>query len=176
MKVKLLRSRRLKRILLLECGKDFTDKLIAFLVMPVGSVMRRLGSSLAKDGNALYNVYTSLAKLEDTAFRTSWTQTVLIDPSSYYTLGASYQHFVPGGTSFVASGAVFFIGEDLSISRSSTSTALQLLEAVESSFSDIDYREIEAGEDKVLLLVRAGLTSTTPLTDVFGTSFGKVKS
>ncbi|KAL3678524.1 hypothetical protein R1sor_021480 [Riccia sorocarpa] len=162
MKVKLVRSRRLKRVLLLECGKDFADKLLGFLVMPVSNMMQLLGSSLVKDGNALYNVYTSMTKIEGTAFSTSAAKTVLMDPSSCYT--------------FRGGNAVFLIGEDLSISRSSISMALQLLEAVEGNFRDIDCKEIEAGEETVLLLVKAALASRTPLTDVFGTSFEETKS
>ncbi|KAL3678522.1 hypothetical protein R1sor_021478 [Riccia sorocarpa] len=177
MKVKLLRSRRLKRILLLECGKDFADQLLGFLMVPVGTLMKLLGSSLGKDGSALYNAYTSMTKLEDSAFWDSRTKQVLMDPTSYRSISALYSNLLPYGcSSLVVTGAIFFIGEDLSISRSSTSTALQILEAVESNFSDIDCREIQAGDEQVLLLVRAALASTTPLTDVFETYFQELKS
>ncbi|KAL3690115.1 hypothetical protein R1sor_016424 [Riccia sorocarpa] len=89
MKVKLFRSRRLKRILFLECGKDFADELLGLLVMPLGTMMRRLKNSFEKNGTALYNLYASMKNIEDTAFSTSDAKRVLIDPAFHYTVESS---------------------------------------------------------------------------------------
>ncbi|KAL3678515.1 hypothetical protein R1sor_021471 [Riccia sorocarpa] len=84
MKVKLSRSRRLNRVLLLECGKDFADTLVGLLLMPVGTMMKCLGSFVEEDGNALYNLYASMKEIDWEGLSTPLAKDVLTDAAPYY--------------------------------------------------------------------------------------------
>ncbi|KAL3678533.1 hypothetical protein R1sor_021489 [Riccia sorocarpa] len=79
-KVMVLWSRSLKRVLYLECGKGFADILLSLLIMPVGSILEVLDEAgLAKDiDRGLSKLYVSLRELESTLFCVD--KKVLVDP------------------------------------------------------------------------------------------------
>ncbi|KAL3678521.1 hypothetical protein R1sor_021477 [Riccia sorocarpa] len=82
MKVMVLRSKSLKRVIYLECGKDFADVLLSLLIMSVGAIMKTiadagLGLQIKK---GLFNLYVSLGTLEDSTLEVE--KTTLMDPAS----------------------------------------------------------------------------------------------
>ncbi|KAL3678509.1 hypothetical protein R1sor_021465 [Riccia sorocarpa] len=81
---------------------------------------------------------------------------------------SSYNQCVQNPTTrgYVRGNVVYMVKEDLSISRSEALNNL-VLQQVE-NFGELEAKEISVGEKEVLLLVRATLSSKTPLTDVFG--------
>ncbi|KAL3678510.1 hypothetical protein R1sor_021466 [Riccia sorocarpa] len=64
-KVMVLRSRYSKRVLYLECGKDFLDMLLRFLTKPIRDVLKLLddGGLLSDANKGLLSMYTSLKTL-----------------------------------------------------------------------------------------------------------------
>ncbi|KAL2609982.1 hypothetical protein R1flu_028555 [Riccia fluitans] len=80
-KVMVLRSRTLKRVLYLECGNDFADILLSLLIMPVGAILGVLKEAgLAKRmDKGLCKLYASLQELENSTFCID--KSALIDPS-----------------------------------------------------------------------------------------------
>ncbi|KAL3678506.1 hypothetical protein R1sor_021462 [Riccia sorocarpa] len=68
----------------------------------------------------------------------------------------------------------YMLKDDLSVSKCGTMSTVALLQSMKvESFQDLETREIVVDRHKILLLVRAALVSTTPLTDVFGPMFGR---
>ncbi|KAJ6814038.1 uncharacterized protein M6B38_139095 [Iris pallida] len=67
------------------------------------------------------------------------------------------------GGGYVKGPGKFMVPDDLRVSPVSTSSIIQL----DSSFDSVVERKVVAGEIQVLNLLRAAITSKTPLTDVF---------
>ncbi|KAJ6818800.1 uncharacterized protein M6B38_131645 [Iris pallida] len=61
----------------------------------------------------------------------------------------------------------FVVTDDLCVSPLSTSSIIPLVNKLDSSFDSVVVKEVVAGEKQVLNLLRAAITSNTPLTDVF---------
>ncbi|KAL3678523.1 hypothetical protein R1sor_021479 [Riccia sorocarpa] len=81
-KVMVLRSKSLKRVIYLECGKDFADILLSLLIMPVGAILKTIADAGLgfKIKKGLFNLYESLGSLEDSTLEVE--KTILTDPAS----------------------------------------------------------------------------------------------
>ncbi|KAL3678530.1 hypothetical protein R1sor_021486 [Riccia sorocarpa] len=175
-KVMVLWSRSLKRVLYLECGKGFADILLSLLIMPVGSISEILDEAgLAKDiDRGLSKLYVSLRELESTLFCVD--KRVLIDPctpfqsNGYLRLTASVRNSCANPScqnvvsyarqlcvkgekgdacgGFLEENITFIIKEDLSITKSSTIASMAILKAYNlNNFQTMDMEEIPS-EDK----------------------------
>lgn len=64
MNVTLLRHMDSKKVLYMEAGKDFVDLLLSFLLLPVGTILNRLGELSDSALGGIANVAGSVAKLQ----------------------------------------------------------------------------------------------------------------
>ncbi|KAL3678532.1 hypothetical protein R1sor_021488 [Riccia sorocarpa] len=173
-KVMAQRSRSLKRVLYLECGKDFADILLSLLVMPVGAILKVLeeaGSSRHID-SGMRKLYISLWELESLTFCVD--KRGLIDPcppfksNGYLSLTSSVRYTCAVCKGFLRENITFIIKEDLSILKPSTISSMAILKADNlNNFQDMDMKEVTVGRQEVLHLVQAALTSSQPLSEVF---------
>ncbi|KAL3678519.1 hypothetical protein R1sor_021475 [Riccia sorocarpa] len=84
MKVMVLRCKSQKRVVYLECGKDFADILLSLLIMPVGAILKTLADAGlgVQINKGLFNLYESLGSLEDSTLEVE--KATLSNPASSY--------------------------------------------------------------------------------------------
>ncbi|KAL3678529.1 hypothetical protein R1sor_021485 [Riccia sorocarpa] len=175
-KVMAQRSRSLKRVLYLECGKDFADILLSLLVMPVGAILKVLeeaGSSRHID-SGLRKLYISLWELESLTFCVDKKD--LIDPcapfksNGYLSLTSSVRYTCVNPSCQNAVSYVHQLCDTCSIGPAifkCTSCSQRENHYVNNKTECSNCDKAVQRTHPVLHLVQAALTSSQPLSEVF---------
>ncbi|XP_076912307.1 uncharacterized protein LOC143570572 isoform X1 [Bidens hawaiensis] len=176
--VKLL-IRKSKKVLCAQVDKFFVDMLFSFLTIPLGHVKHlTMDNSPPRGIDNLYNSISSLGV--ENYLKSEEIKNLLLCPklaSNYFRvtdLLPVYEKDASPG-SFLKAQATFIVSDDLEVAFSPSMSIISKYNTLGIPVGDIEVIEVSIGEQEALSILKASLTSTSPLTDCLN-SFRNAKS
>ncbi|KAG9441505.1 hypothetical protein H6P81_017359 [Aristolochia fimbriata] len=188
MQGKLIIRKSSDEVVYLEATEDMTNFIVSFLTFPVGLIAKLVGGySLPGSAGNLYQSIEEL-KAED-HLNSKESKTELLNPKLACLMGSDDQLFgieeavlpytnqclntkfahseTKKGGSFMKGSSKFMLTDDLTVEMFSPSAAFSLLKKLNVPLHDLKVQDITIGAEEAVKLLRAAMTSTTVLTDVF---------
>ncbi|KAG9441468.1 hypothetical protein H6P81_017322 [Aristolochia fimbriata] len=185
MQGKLIMRKSSNEALYLEAREDLINFILSFLTFPLGLVAKLVGGySLPGSVGSLYQTVEELKT--DDHFNSKESKTELLSPKLPHLMGCddqlfgieeadnphknyfftAYAHSMGG--SFMKASSKFLLTDDLTVLEPfSPSAAFSLLKKLDVPLHDLKELDITIGAEEAVKLLRAAMTSTTVLTDVF---------
>ncbi|KAL8031610.1 hypothetical protein ABFX02_13G037400 [Erythranthe guttata] len=142
------------KLLFAQAGEDFVDFLVSLLTIPLGGVECLL------DGNtcltSMDHLYASIADLINENQYKDWLSysSAAADPVIRYAEG-----------NYVKGPKMYMVSDDLTVTPSSMSSTISVLNELKVSLSDIEKVEVYIELQEGLSILKASLTSTSALTN-----------
>ncbi|XP_042008755.1 uncharacterized protein LOC121757288 isoform X2 [Salvia splendens] len=191
--IKVVVNKQRTKVLFAEAGSDFTDVLLSFLLLPLGTILKVLEKQNVGDAPAigsLSTLYRGLVNLDIGHFQTEVAKQKLLAPASCYDaelrkLRLNVSNAVPASPNsvnrydgvFTESAASFIIGDDLKVMPNVMGSFMETLRGLDIDGTDIDGAEtmnVAFGSKEIVDLLRLSLVSGNPLT-AFMLSGGQIR-
>ncbi|GKA95824.1 hypothetical protein Tco_0817919 [Tanacetum coccineum] len=166
--IKFLVHKSTKKVLCAQVDNFFIELLLSFLTIPLGAVKRLTMDCLPSLG--IDNLYKSVSNFgAEKCLKSKAIKTALLSPkiaSNYYRV-TEYLPLYRSNTyigRFIKGKATFTVSDDLKIELSPSFATITHL-TFGYPVGDIEVLDVSIGEPEALLILKASLTSATPLTD-----------
>ncbi|XP_076912309.1 uncharacterized protein LOC143570572 isoform X3 [Bidens hawaiensis] len=177
--VKLLIQKSKKKVLCAQADNFFVELLFSFLTIPLGHAKRLTMNNSSSTG--IDNMYNSISSLGDGNYlKSEEIKSLLLCPklaSNYLRvtdLLPVYDKDTKQGN-FLKAQATFIVSDDLEVTISPSISTISKYNTLGIPVGDIEIMEVYIGEQEALSILKASLTSTSPLTDCLN-SFRNAKS
>ncbi|KAL7128793.1 hypothetical protein ABFS83_13G018200 [Erythranthe nasuta] len=163
--LKLIGQRSTNKLMFAQGDEAFIDFLFRLLTIPLGGVERLLGGNTCL--RSIDNLYRSVTNLIDNKYlATPDIKTVWLtysefgnQPVTIYAQGdRNYVNFVKGPK-------MCMVSDDLTVTPSSMSSSLSIMNEMNIKVSDVETVEMQIGLHEGLSILKASLTSASALTD-----------
>ena len=134
--VKFIVNKDKTKVLFAEAGHDFTDALLSFLVLPLGTIMKILKKHKAPVIGSLSTLYNGLVNLDTFHFSTEDAKNLLLNPKSLD--AGEHPRF---DRAFTKARACFIIGDDLKVMRSVEGSIMSTLNRLGVAMTEMDEAE-----------------------------------
>ncbi|PWA79501.1 hypothetical protein CTI12_AA205290 [Artemisia annua] len=166
--VKILVHKSTKKVLCAQVDNFFIELLLSFLTVPLGAVKRLTMDCLPSLG--IDNLYKSVSNFgAEKCLKSKAIKTALLRPkiASAYPRVTGYLPLYRSDTifgHFINEKATFTVSDDLKIELSPSFATITNL-TFGHPVGDIEVLDVSIGEPEALLILKASLTSASPLTD-----------
>ncbi|KAH6756557.1 hypothetical protein C2S53_002122 [Perilla frutescens var. hirtella] len=181
--IKVVINKEKTKVLFAEAGSDFTDVLLSFLLLPLGTILKVLKEYYGDEApviGSLKTLYNGVANLDSIHFRTGAAKQRLLIPTSYCESDMlelrvnvySTQHTtsdISGKTYngvFTESASSFVISDDLRVMPNVAGSIIKTLSNLGIDVAHMDgaeTRNVTFGLNEIMALLKGSLVSPNPL-------------
>ncbi|KAH6788982.1 hypothetical protein C2S51_003988 [Perilla frutescens var. frutescens] len=183
--IKVVINKEKTKVLFAEAGSDFTDVLLSFLLLPLGTIVKVLKKHYGDEApviGSLSTLYNGVENLDSIHFQTDSSKSMLLDPTSRYEtefelhklrlkVNSTEPKISNSGKSyngvFTQSAACYIISDDLRVMPNVAGSIMKTLSTLGIDVTDMDgveTRNVTFGLNEIMALLRESLVSRNPLT------------
>ncbi|KAH6785641.1 hypothetical protein C2S51_038096 [Perilla frutescens var. frutescens] len=181
--IKVVMNEQKTKVLFAEAGSDFTDVLLSFLLLPLGTILKVMEKQYGDKApviGSLSTLYNGVVNLDNIHFQSEAAKQSLLFPASCYEsearklrLNVNYpQPTSPSSRKaydgvYTDCASSFIISDDLQVMPNVAGSFMKTLSSLGIAVADMDGAEtknVTFGLNEILALLRGSMVSRNPLT------------